>query len=211
MTLSLEEKKEKAKQIIEELKKLYPHPKIALNYGSPFELLVAVILSAQATDKLVNKVTENLFKKYKTLEDYVKAPLEEFDLDIHSVNFHTNKAKNILKTAKLVQEKYNGKVPDTMEELITLPGVARKTANVILGTIYGKSVGIVVDTHVRRLTNLFGLTSQNDPVKIEQDLMQIVPKEDWIVFPFLLISYGRQYCTGRPHDHLKCPLASLSS
>ncbi|HLL60854.1 MAG TPA: endonuclease III [Candidatus Nitrosocosmicus sp.] len=204
---NLEEKQQKAKEMIKELKKLFPDAKIALNYSTPFELLVATILSAQCTDVLVNKVTANLFKKYKTLDDYVKADPQEFEQDIKSVTFYKNKAKNVLITAKMIKEKYNGKVPDTMEDLISLAGVARKTANVILISIYNKLEGIVVDTHVRRLSQLFGFTESNDPVKIEQDLMQIIPHENWGEISFLLINYGRKYSPARLTDYSQTPLA----
>lgn len=204
---NLEEKQKKAKVIIAELKKLFPDPKIALNYSNPWELLVATILSAQCTDVLVNKVTVHLFKKYKTLEDYVNADPLEFEKDVSSVNFYKNKAKNILTSAKMISQKFHGKVPDTMADLVTLAGVARKTGNVILNSIYHKYEGIVVDTHVRRLSQLFGLTTENDPVKIEQDLMAIVPKEDWGIVSFLLIDYGRKYSPARLTDYSQTPLA----
>lgn len=208
---SIEEKKKIGKKMITELKKLFPVAKTALNYSTPWELLVAVILSAQFPDKRVNMVTEQLFKKYKTLEDYVNADWKEFDTDIKSVLFHGNKSKNILASAKIVKEKFGGKVPDTMEELLILPGVARKTANVILGVIYGKNVGVVVDTHVRRLCNLHGLTDKEDPVKIEKDLMEALPQEEWRDFSLRLILYGREYCSARPHDHTNCPLIKILS
>ncbi|MEN9327514.1 MAG: hypothetical protein RI947_322 [Candidatus Parcubacteria bacterium] len=195
--------------ILKTLKELFPHPKIALNYTTDFELLVAVILSAQCTDKLVNKVTEPLFKKYTSINDYVDADPAEFEQDIHSVNFYRNKAKNILATADIIKEKYGGKVPDTMEDLLSLPGVARKTANVVLGNIYHKIVGIVVDTHVKRLSQLYGLTKNDTPEKIEQDLMKIIPKEEWFELSYRLIDYGRAYCTARPHDHANCPLTKV--
>lgn len=205
----LEERKKRAQIIIKELKKLFPIAKTALNYSTPLELLFAVILSAQATDKLVNKVTANLFQKYKTLDDYVAADPEKFTKDISSVNFYRNKAKNILATAKILKEKYNGKIPDTMEELLTLPGVARKTANVILSTVYNKADGVVVDTHVKRLSKLYGLTDYEDPVKIENDLIQILPREERRDFSFRMIDYGRAYCMAKPHDHANCPLVKV--
>ncbi len=203
---TIDKRKKKVMIIIKELKKLFKEAKIALHYSNPLELLIATIMSAQCTDKLVNKVTENLFKKYTNLDDYVKANPAEFTQDIKPVTFYNNKAKNILKTVKIIKEKYSGKVPDTMEDLLTLPGVARKTANVILGYIYHKPEGIVVDTHVKRLSNVLGLTTNTDPVKIEQDLMAIIPKDEWIDFSLRLILYGRTYCTARPHDHANCPL-----
>lgn len=205
MTL-LEQKKEKVQQIITVLRKLFPEAKISLNFSNPLELLIAVILSAQCTDKMVNKVTENLFKKYKTLDDYANAKQEEFEKDIHSTGFYRAKAKNVIATAKLIRDTFGGKVPDTMEELVTLPGVARKTANIVLSNAYGKIEGIAVDTHVRRLSKLLGLTVNDDPVKIEKDLMEIVPRSEWNKITYLLIEYGRKYCPARPHDHSKCPL-----
>ncbi len=195
----------KAQKIETELKKLYPDPHTPLNHSSPWELYVAVALSAQQTDVGVNKVTEDLFKKYKNVNDYKNASFEEFDQDIKRINFHKGKAKAILEAAKIVSEKYNGKLPETMEELVALPFIGRKTANVILQEAFGKNVGIVVDTHVRRLTNLFGLTTNQDPVKIEKDLMEIVPQEDWRHFGLGLIWYGREYCKASC-KHTQCPL-----
>lgn len=197
--------KEKAKKITEKLKELYPNPHTPLHHSSPWELYVAVALSAQQTDVGVNKVTEDLFKKYKKLEDYVNTSYDEFDNDIKRINFHKGKAKAILEAAKIVADKYNGKLPETMEELITLPFIGRKTANVILQEVFGKSEGIVVDTHVKRLTNLFGLTKNSDPVKIEKDLMELIPQKDWRHFGLSLIWYGREYCTARC-KHVDCPL-----
>lgn len=196
---------ESVKEITAKLKKLFPDPKTPLNHTNPWELYVAVALSAQQTDVGVNKVTESLFKKYKTLEDYKKATFEEFDTDIKSINFHKGKAKAILEAAQIVSDKYQGKMPQTMEELIELPFIGRKTANVILQEAFGKSEGIVVDTHVRRLTTLFGLTKNTDPVKIEKDLMEIVPQIDWREFGLGLIYYGRTYCKASC-KHTDCPL-----
>jgi endonuclease-3 len=208
--LSLVEKKQRVGKIIRKLKELFPLVKSALNYSNNWEFLVAVILSAQTTDKMVNRVTENLFKKYLTLEDYIDADPKIFERDIHSVNFHRNKTKNILCTATIIKNKYKGKIPETMEDLISLPGVGRKTANVILGNAFNKPMGIAVDTHVKRLTKLLGLTSYDDPHKIEKDLQKIVPKEDWTKFTHLMIEYGRNYCPARKHDHSKCPLSSVT-
>lgn len=207
--MDISEKKKKAGKIIKRLKELFPVANTALNHKDALQLLVATILSAQATDKLVNKVTETLFQKYKNLDDYVNADFAEFDQDIKSVNFHTNKAKNILATAKIIKEKFDGKVPDTMENLVTLPGVARKTANVVLGVWFRKNEGVVVDTHVRRISQLLGLTKHEDPVKIEKDLMEILPKDEWARFSLSLILYGRQYCPARPHDHTNCLLSNI--
>jgi endonuclease-3 len=168
---------------------------------------VAVELSAQCTDKKVNEVTEKLFKKYRQLGDYVKAKPREFEKDIRPTGFYRAKAKNILAAAKVVKEKFGGKLPKTMAEMLTIPGVGRKSANVILDNAYGVVEGIAVDTHVKRLSRLLGLTKNTVPEKIERDLMQIVPKKDWPKITYLLIDYGRKYCKARPHDHKKCPLS----
>ena len=197
--------KEKANKIVLELKKLFPDVKTPLNYYNPWELYVAVALSAQQTDVGVNKVTDTLFKKYKELEDYKKVSLEEFEQDIRSINFYKGKAKAIKKAAEIVSNDYGGKLPETMDELLKLPFVGRKTANVILQEVFGKNEGVVVDTHVKRLANLFGLTSQKDPVKIEKDLMQIIPQKDWREIGLGLIYYGRTYCKASC-KHIDCPL-----
>ena len=169
----------------------------ALEYKTPFQLLVATILSAQCTDVLVNKVTAKLFKKYKTPADFAKAGQAELEKDIYPVTFFRNKAAAVIKTAKLIQTKHHGKVPKTLEELIELPGVARKTANVVLGHAYGIASGFVVDTHVKRVSNRFGLTKNSDPKKIEQDMMQLVPKKDWVKTADQIIWFGRKICTAR--------------
>ncbi len=202
-------KEGKVKEIIKRLSKVYPNPRSALIHETPLQLLIATILSAQATDKLVNTVTPELFKKYKTAKDFADAPVEEIDAMVKRVNFHSNKAKNIKGAAQMIVEKFGGEVPSTMEELDSLPGVARKTANVVLGDAFGKSEGIVVDTHVIRLTNKLGLTTQKDPVKIEQDLMKIVPKDHWRYFGHYLTYFGREYCPARPHKCDNCPLKEL--
>ncbi len=202
-------KKKLAARVVAGLKKFFPRAKIALRYGNHWELMVAVQLSAQCTDKKVNEVTEKLFKKYKTLDDYVNADRLEFERDIHSTGFYRNKAKNILDAAKIVKEKYGGKLPKTMPEMLELPGVARKTANVVLGNAYGVVEGIAVDTHVKRLSKLLGLTNETDPVKIEKDLMKIIPREEWFDFTYRLIDCGRKYCVARRHDHAACPLALM--
>lgn len=196
-------------KIIQILRKLYPHPKCALHYKKPFELLVAVILSAQCTDKKVNEVTPALFKKYKTLGDYIAAKPGEFERDIYSTGFYRAKTKNILATAKFIKKEFGGKIPKTMSEMITIPGVGRKTANVVLGELYGTSEGIAVDTHVIRLSKMLGLTKHTDAVKIERDLMEIVPKKDWVHFSHALILYGREYCPATKHDHRNCPLGKF--
>lgn len=198
--------KRRAADIVARLKKLYPHAKIALKYGNNVQLLVAVILSAQCTDKKVNEVTEKLFKKYRTAADFAKARRATFEKEIHSTGFFRTKTKNIIAACKTLVEKYDSKVPATMKEILTLPGVARKTANVVLGNAYGVVEGIAVDTHVRRLSKKLGLTSHDDPNKIEQDLMRLLPKKEWLHFTYRLIDYGRKQCPARPHDHAKCPI-----
>lgn len=202
-------KGEKAREVIRLLSKVYPHPHTALTFSTPMELLVATILSAQATDKVVNTVTPTLFKKYPSVKAFADADLDELDKDIKQINFHFNKAKSIKGAARMIIEKFGGRVPDTMEELDSLPGVARKTANVVLGNAFHKTVGIVVDTHVIRLANKLGLTDHKDPVKIEQDLMKIIPKKKWIDFSHYLINFGREYCPARPHQRGNCPLGYL--
>lgn len=202
-------KEQKVKKIIKRLSKIYPHPRTALHYSNPLQLLIATILSAQANDKTVNQVTPGLFRKYKSAKDFADTNINELDRDIIKINFHHNKAKNIIAASKIITEKYAGEVPDTMGELDSLPGVARKTANVVLGNAFHKPEGIVVDTHVIRLSQKLGLTDSNDPVKIEQDLMKIVPKDKWIDFSHLLINFGREYCPARPHNCDPCPLGNL--
>ena len=192
--------------ILQELKRLFPKPEIALTYSNNWELMVAVQLSTQCTDKRVNIVTPVLFKKYPRLEDYCAADPVEFEKDIHSTGFFRNKTKNILAAAKIIKEKFNGEIPRTMEEILTLPGVARKTANVVLGNAYGVVEGIAVDTHVMRLAQKLGLSKHKDPVRIERDLMAAIPKEEWFAFTYRLIDYGRAYCVARPHTHADCPL-----
>jgi endonuclease-3 len=206
---SIKDRRKRAGLISEELKGLFPHAEIALKYGSHWELLVSVVLSAQCTDKKVNEVTSRLFKKYRTLEDYVAADQAEFEQDIKPTGFYRNKAKNILASAKLVKEKYDGRVPQDMQALLSLPGVARKTANIIQGNAFGIVEGIAVDTHVRRLSIKLGLTDQKDPDKIERDLMQILPQDEWFDFTYRLIDYGRQICPARKHDCRNHPLTKL--
>ncbi|MFY9268342.1 MAG: endonuclease III [Candidatus Manganitrophaceae bacterium] len=200
------ERQQKAAEIVAQLKRLFPEPKIVLRYSNHWELCVAVILSAQCTDKKVNEVTQTLFKKYPTLDDYVKTDPKKFEQEIKPTGFYRNKAKNILAAARIVREKFGGNIPRTMEEIRTLPGVGRKTANVVLGNAYGVVEGIAVDTHVKRLTRRWGLTRETDPDKIERDLMAILPKQEWFEFTYLVIDYGRRYCPARPHPHEACPL-----
>jgi endonuclease-3 len=201
--------KEKTLEIIKRLKKEYPELKTALYFRSPFELLVATILSAQATDTLVNKVTGNLFKKYRSVKDYADASLPTLQKDLSSINFYKNKAKNIQGSAKIILERFNSKVPKTMEELISLPGVARKTANIILSNAYGINEGIAVDTHVKRLAYRLGLSKNQDPVKIEKDLMILISKEEWGNFSHLLIFHGRRICQAKKPKHQECILYDI--
>jgi len=198
---------QRVKAIIAELRRLYPDARCTLDFSNPLELLVATILSAQCTDERVNLVTRSLFKKYRTAADYAVARPEELEQDIKSTGFYKNKAKNIRAAAQMLVERYHGEVPRTMAELIELPGVARKTANVVLGNAYGIVDGIVVDTHVSRLARRLGLTDQQDPAKIERDLMAKVPREDWLDLSHLLIYHGRAICQARKP---LCPECALS-
>jgi len=200
---------EKTVEVIEKLKKEYHNLKTALHFGNTFELLVATILSAQTTDAHVNKVTENLFKKYRSVKDYADVSIETLQKDISSINFYKTKAKNIHDSAKIIVEKFKSKVPKTMEELINLPGVARKTANIILSNAYGINKGIAVDTHVKRLAYRLGLTKNEDPVKIEKDLMAITPQGEWGNLSHLLIFHGRKICQAKKPNHKECILYSI--
>ncbi|MBI4698711.1 MAG: endonuclease III [Nitrospirae bacterium] len=192
---------DKVLEIIRRLKKQYPDPETALKHTNPFELLVATILSAQTTDVHVNKVTGKLFKKYRSISDYAHVPLPALQKDISSINFYNNKAKNIKSTAGMIIESFDSKVPKTMEELIRLPGVARKTANIVLYNAFGINEGIAVDTHVKRLSYRLGLTRHEDPVKIEKDLMEITPRKEWGIISHLLILHGRKTCQAKKPDH----------
>jgi endonuclease-3 len=204
------DKKDKVAQIITRLKKEYSGtPQTVLRFNTPFELLVATIMSAQTTDVLVNKVTELLFKKYRSPEDFVNASPETLAQDIRSVNFFNNKAKNIHKTAMMIVEQFNGAVPQTMEELVSLPGVARKTANIVLSSAFGINEGIAVDTHVKRLAFRLGLTMYDDPVKIEQDLIAVTPKKEWGSLSHLLIFHGRAVCQAQRPKHNECVLFDI--
>ena len=211
-SMATKRKKERAlrvKKLIAALKKLFPKAGMVLNYKNSWELLVAVMLSAQCTDKRVNMITGNLFKKYKTLEDYIRAKPKEFEKDIRSAGFYRNKTKNILAAAKMVKERFEGRVPKTMKEILAIPGVARKTGNVVLGNAYGVVEGIAVDTHVRRFAIKFGLTEEKDPKRIERDLMELIPKSDWFRFTYLAIEYGRQICPARKHACEGHPLSKI--
>ena len=196
-----------AAEVIKRLEGQYPRAQIALKSTRPLELLVATILSAQCTDERVNKVTAGLFKKYGTAEDYASADLEQFEQEIKATGFYHNKAKNIINAARLIVARFNGQVPRTMAELTTLPGVARKTANIVLFNAYGVIDGIAVDTHVRRLSQRLGLSQNSDPEKIEQDLMTQIPKDGWGQFSYLLIDHGRAICVARKP---RCDICLLS-
>jgi endonuclease III len=201
---------EKVALILKLLKKEYSgKPRTALAFRTPFELMVATILSAQTTDVQVNKVTPVLFKKYRTISAFAATPPEKLAQDIRSVNFFNNKAKSIHKAAVVLLEHFGGKVPDTMEELVTLPGVARKTANIVLHGAFGREEGIAVDTHVMRLSRLLGLTKHTDPVKIERNLMAAAPQKDWGNLSHLLIYHGRAVCKARKPDHASCVLYDI--
>lgn len=189
--------KERTKKIIRTLKRAYPDARCSLNHSNAFELLIATILSAQCTDARVNMVTQDLFRKYRKPEDYLKVSEKELQEDIRTTGFFRNKTKSIQGTAKALNEEYRGKVPQTMDELLELPGVARKTANVVLGNAFGIHAGVVVDTHVTRLSRRLVLTSEKTAEKIEQDLIALVPKKDWVIFPHLLIAHGRAICKAR--------------
>lgn len=232
---SVQTRKERASQVVSLLKISYPKARIVLRYKNSWELLVSVILSAQCTDVMVNKVTEKLFKKYPTFPDYLNADIGEFEQNIKSTGFYHNKAKNILAAAKLIQEKFKGELPRTMDEMLTIPGVARKTANVVLGNAYGVVVGIAVDTHVLRLSQRLRLVDLDtiggkkilpfirpglqekpievldykkdaDPVKIEQQLTEALPREDWFNFTYLLIDHGRAVCKAQNPNCPDCVL-----
>ena len=193
------------------LKKEYPDARTELNHSNPLDLLVATMLSAQCTDKRVNIVTKDLFGRYRTAADYARVPQEKFEQEIRSTGFFRNKAKNIRAAAAMICEKFGGNVPDGMDGLLSLPGVARKTANVVLGNAFGKNEGIVVDTHVIRLAGRLKLTGHKDNQgdKIEKDLIELVPRADWTLFPHLLIFHGRRVCTARKPDCAGCPVNKM--
>jgi endonuclease III len=200
---------ERVRELIKAWPKVYPNAHIELNFRNPVELLVATILSAQSTDKRVNMVTPALFKKYRTANDYADAPQAELENAIKSTGFYRNKAKSIRGAMRAIVEKHGGKVPDTMEELCALPGVGRKTANVVLGNAFGKNDGIVVDTHVMRLSQRLRLTKHKDAEKIEQDLMKLVPSEHWTDWSHWLIWHGRRRCYARKPDCSQCEVFRL--
>jgi len=203
------DKRTRVMKIIELLEKEYPKAKTALHYASPLEILIATMLSAQCTDKRVNIVTRALFKKYKTAEDYANADLAELEEAVRSTGFYRNKAKNIKKSGRMLVEKFDSQIPRTMNELLELPGVARKTANIVLSNAYGVIEGIAVDTHVRRLSKRLGLTENKNPNKIEADLMEIVPKSHWKRITDLLIFHGRNVCMARKPKCGTCVLNKI--
>jgi endonuclease-3 len=200
---------ERAPVIIKRLQKAHPHATVALRASNPLEMLVATILSAQCTDERVNKVTETLFQKYRTPQDYLDVPEEELANDIRSTGFFNQKTRSIRGACRVIVDEFGGEVPGTMEELITLPGVARKTANIVLGNSFGTVVGIAVDTHVRRVSQRLGFTEHEDPDKIEQDLMRLIPKRQWFPFTYVLIDHGRTVCVARTPRCAECPVSDL--
>ena len=202
-------RQERSREIIRRLEKEYPGRGTALDYSNPLELLVATILSAQSTDRQINKITPALFKKYPAAQNYAEADPEELEADIRSSGFYRNKAKNIRAAAKKIVEEFGGGVPRTMEELLTLPGVARKTANIVLNDGFGVVAGIAVDTHVKRLAGRLGLSEETNPDRIERDLMALIPEKDWGLVNYLLISHGRAVCAARKPLCERCSLADL--
>ncbi len=194
----------RGRRVLSRLKKLFPDAGMMLRYGNHWELLVAVMLSAQCTDKKVNEVTPALFARYRTLDDYIHANRSDLEKLIYQTGFFRMKAKRVQGAAEFVKQNYGGKIPKTMDDMLAIPGVARKTANVVLGNAHGTAEGIAVDTHVKRLANKLGLSDEHDPNKIERDLMEVFPKNDWFHATYLLIEYGRKYCPARKHDHDAC-------
>jgi endonuclease III len=209
MKESTEKIKLRVKDIIRKLKREIPEAKTALRHQNPLELLVATILSAQCTDERVNKVTPILFKKYRSVQDFANANVSDFENEIKSTGFYHAKTKSIVNCCKSLIDNYGGKIPETIEELVKLPGVGRKTANVVLGNAFGITSGIVVDTHVKRLSERLGLTKHTDPEKVEIDLMKIVNKKDWIIFGDLLVLHGRRVCNARKPKCLECPISQM--
>ena len=205
----IDDRKQRTAEIIRRLKKEYPDAHCELIHSNPFELLVATILSAQCTDVRVNVVTENLFRKYRNPQDFLNAAPEELEQDIRPTGFFRNKAKSIQGASLKIIEVFGGELPQTMEELLTLDGVARKTANVVLGNAFGIASGVVVDTHVLRVSQRLGLTEETTPEKIERDLQKLVPEKDWIMFPHWLIAHGRKICQARKPKCAECVLENL--
>jgi len=203
------ERKARVNQILKRLDEMYPNVTCALEHRTPWDLLVATILSAQCTDKRVNEVTPGLFAKYPTIQDFAAVRPEVLAQDIRSTGFFNNKAKSVVGAAKKILSDFGGKVPRTLDEMLTVPGAARKTANVVLGTAYGIASGVVVDTHVQRIARRLDLTRQNDPVKIERDLMKIIPMEKWILFSHQVIHHGRALCVARKPRCAECRLETI--
>jgi endonuclease-3 len=206
---SFEKKKQRMAEVLRELKKAYPNAHCELNFTNPLELLIATILSAQCTDKQVNIVTADLFKKYRSASDFANAPLPELEQDIRRIGFFRNKAKNIKACCQTLLEKHGGEVPKTMEELVELAGVGRKTANVVLGNAFNINVGVVVDTHVARLSERLDFSRETSPEKIELDLQKLVPQDDWCLLSHLLIWHGRRRCYARNPDCVNCEVKHL--
>ena len=202
-------RKERVLEIVRRLQRMYPKARCTLDYENPLQLLVATILSAQSTDVRVNIVTKDLFRKYRTAADYARTRPQALEKDIHATGFFRSKAKSLIGAAQKIEEKHGGEVPQTMEELVELPGVGRKTANVVLGNAFGKAVGIVVDTHVTRVAGRLGLTKNSDPVKIESDLMKLIPQKEWVKFSHRLIQHGREVCVARKPKCSECLLNEL--
>lgn len=200
---------DRIKLIISILRRKYPHPRTTLLHKTPFELLAATILSAQCTDERINKITPALFKKYNTIAAFAYAKQASLEKDIRSAGFYRNKARNIIGASKKILNDFDGRVPDSMGELITLPGVARKTANIVLSSSFKKAEGIAVDTHVRRLSQRLGLSKEDNPDKIEKDLMALAPKEDWLDFNYLIVNHGRETCQARKPVCPKCLINKL--
>lgn len=199
----------RAPVVIRRLTKAYPDAHVALDFTNPLECLIATILSAQCTDEKVNEVTATLFRKYRTPEDYLRVPEDELKADIKPTGFFNQKAASVRAACQRIVEAYDGRVPDTMEDLTTLRGVARKTANIVMGNAYGKVEGIAVDTHVRRLANRIGFSDSDDPVRIEQDLMRSIPRKRWFDFTYVLIDHGRALCVARKPRCPECPIEEL--
>lgn len=206
---TLDEKKRRARKVVAYLAKRDPRPKIALRYGNPIQLLVAVILSAQCTDKKVNEVTAPLFKKYKTAADFARANPQTFEQEIRQTGFYHAKARNIITACRQIVELFGGRLPRTMQDILTLRGVARKTANVVLGNAYGVVEGIAVDTHMIRLNQRLGFTRESDPIKIERDLMALIPKKDWFRYTYLIINYARSTCPARHKSGCECEIYKI--
>ena len=200
---------ERAPEVIRRLKEAHPDAKVALRFSNPLEMLVATILSAQCTDEKVNEVTATLFQKYRRPQDYLKAPEDDLRRDIFSTGFYNQKAKAIRGACRVLVEEFDGRIPDTMEEIVRLPGVARKTGNIVLGNAYGVVEGIAVDTHVKRVATRLGFTAQKDPDKVERDLMVVIPQEDWFSFTYVLIDHGRRICNAKRPLCEACPVNDL--